>query len=40
MPRSTSDVAYEQSELAAQLLVDRCDVRVYGFAADGGGGGR
>jgi len=38
MPRSTADIAYEQSELAAQLLVDRCEVRVHTFSAALGGG--
>jgi hypothetical protein len=38
MPRSVADIAYEQSELAAQLLVDLCDVRVYTWVADAGGG--
>jgi hypothetical protein len=38
MARTSADIAYEQNELAAQLLVDRCDVRVYSFAADAGGG--
>jgi hypothetical protein len=38
MTRSTTDIAYERSELAAQLLVDLCEVRVYTFSPDGGGG--
>jgi hypothetical protein len=38
MPRTTADIAYERGELGAQLLVDLCDVRVYTWNGDGGGG--